>query len=110
MTTNKDILDAVTRVSEQVSRVDEKADRTNARLDTVVGRMDTLVDTTNHRLDDFTEALAEKQDKSSLLSSVGFKIAQNKVARWILAVGFAAFAATATYQHWLGLLENLVGR
>lgn len=107
---NKDILDAVNRVSEQVTRVDEKADRTNVRLDTVVGRMDRLVETTNHRMDDFTIALTLKQDKSSLLSSVGFRLFENKLVRWGAGLIATAVAGTVTYSHWIGFLENLVGR
>jgi hypothetical protein len=106
---NKDILDAVNRVSDQVTRVDEKADRTNVRLDTVVWRMDTLVETTNHRMDDFTDALTLKQDKNSLLTSLGFTLMETRVVRWSIGAAFAAAISTVAVQHWWGEILHLFG-
>jgi hypothetical protein len=109
MTDNNDILDAVNRVSAQVGRVDEKADRTNNRLDAVVIRMDNLIETTNHRLDLFYDALSFKQDKSSLLTSLGFRLFNYSPVRWGVGVLFTAILGTVAIQDWWGEILNLFG-
>lgn len=99
---NKDILDAVNRVSDQVTRVDEKADRTNVRLDSIVVRMDTLVETTNHRMQAFTDALELKADTSSLLVN---QARNSKLFLAGIAVIFTALVPVVT-DHWQLLYER----
>ena len=106
---DKEVLEVLRRVEEKLDRVDAKVDRTNTRLDTVVVRMDTLVDTTNHRLDAFTAALDGKLNNGELLTSLGFKLMNNKLVRWGLGIAAAAIAATTTYEHWVGLVERFFG-
>ena len=75
----------------------------------IESRMDTLVETTNHRLDDFREDLDKKVDKTALLTSVGFKLANLKVVRWGLGVVFATVAGTVAVQHWWNEILGLLG-
>jgi hypothetical protein len=110
MATNKDIIDAIARVEGKVDRVDEKVDRTAVRIDGLHVRMDNLVETTNHRLDDFTTAIDSKLDNSELLTSLGFKLLNNKFIRWGLGVALAAVAGTTTYQYWHVIVGNFLER
>lgn len=95
-----------TRMEGKLDRVDGKIDRANERIDHVVGRMDNLVDTTNHRLDEFTKKIDGKLDDGELLTSVGFKLLNNKVFRWGIGVVAAAVVGTTLWQHWLDLLPS----
>ena len=110
MATNKDIIDAIARVEDKVDRVDEKVERANKRIDGLHVRMDNLVDTTNHRLDDFTTVIDGKLDAGELLTSLGFKLLNNKFIRWGLGVALAAIAGTTTYQYWHEIVASFLER
>jgi len=94
------------RVEGKIDRVDGKVDRANERIDHVVGRMDNLVDTTNHRLDEFTKKIDGKLDDGELLTSVGFKLLNNKLFRWVIGVVAVAIAGTTVFEHWIGFLPD----
>ena len=108
--TNKDIIEAIARVEGKVDSVDTKVDRANYRIDGLHVRMDNLVDTTNHRLDDFTTVIDGKLDDGELLTSLGFKLLNNKFIRWGLGVTLAAVAGTTTFQYWHGVVANFLER
>ena len=105
----RDIRESVGRVEEKTDRVDGKVDRANLRLDGVVVRMDTLVETTNHRLDAFTAKIDGKLDDGELLTSVGFKLLNNKVFRWGFGIVVASLAGTTIIEHWTGFLPSWMG-
>jgi hypothetical protein len=116
MADNKEVLEALarveaanTRMEAKIDRVDTKADRTNTRLDTLAGRMDTLVDTTNHRLDEFTKSIDGKLDDGELLTSLGFKLLNNKLFRWAFGVVSLAVVGTTVWQHWISTLPDWTG-
>lgn len=113
------LVESLRDIRSSVGRVEDKTDRMGERMDILGSRMDTLVMTTNHRLDDFwgtqsilsTElrgAIAKKVDKTDLLSSVGFKLANIKVVRWGLGAAFASAVSTVAVQHWWGEILGLL--
>ena len=106
---DKEVLEAIDRVAEKIDRVDTKVDRSNARLDTLATRMDVLVETTNHRLDEFTKKIDGKLDDGQLLTSVGFKLLNNKVIRWGFGVLAAALAGTTIWSHWANHMPEWLG-
>jgi hypothetical protein len=98
-----------TRMESKVDRVDEKVDRASERIDHVAGRMDSLVDTTNHRLDEFTKSIDGKLDDGELLTSLGFKLLNNKLFRWAFGVVSLAVVGTTVWQHWVSILPDWTG-
>lgn len=112
-------------VLDTLTRLESKVDGTNTRMDGLTTRMDTLRDgqaelvaTTNHRLDDFRDAMTDKDrytsaallvmetriskkaNKDELLTSLGERVMNKSYIRWLVGAGFAALIGTATVQHW----------
>lgn len=86
-------------ISDALGRLEEKTDR-------IAVRMDTLVETTNHRLDNYSNALAAKADVAGL----GVALARHITGSKLFQAGgflFVVISIPVVLDHWRLLLERM---
>ena len=91
--------------------VDDVYEKVLAVHEDVIGLREDFGSLKEHVNDEQTnlrDLLALKQDRNSLLSSLGFQLLNHKTFRWAAGSVAAAILATAASNHWAPWVERLV--
>ena len=111
--------DTVVTLRDILAAVGSRADRLEDRLDRVDARMERLTETTNHRLDDFHEALELKADaedvnvaqahlRDTLLPTVAGQAVHSRIF-WTIMVATILVMGPVVADHWHMLAERVSG-